>query len=370
MVYFVVLLISLLSANTYAQPQVFKPYQCEGNASFIYADAKASLTTLKYFGTSISIDIYHDNEQQALTALCQGLNVIQQYHYLASNFSTYPYFTNIKTINNAPEKIHPIDPRLTELLASSLEWHQLTQGRFNVALSPVLAVWRQYRNECKYNQDCRLPSDSELLEASQYIDIKDIKLDTANNTIQMKPGMQLDLGGIAKGWMVEKVYDRLRAENLSSFIINAGGNIRHFGLHPQGRPFITAIEDPIQRKSNYTQPHDGAIYHEFIQGEDITVVSSGNYLNYFSVNGKEYHHIIDPTTLYPKAEGVAVSVIMQANAILADVISTSLFLMPQSQAQQWLEDLGLADSVAAIWYLNASGDKIYSKEVSRYLVQP
>lgn len=346
----------------------FSPFDCNTNATFNYEQGKGSMNTLKYFGTSITIDIYEADKDKAYLALCHALNVVQEYHYLASNFSTYPGYTNIQTINNNPEKLHHIDTKLTELLATCFEWHGITQGRFNIALAPVLEVWRSYRKRCQLGGACELPSDIKLANAAKHIDVKQIKLDKNNNTIQMKAGMKLDLGGIAKGWMVEKVYDQLKADNITAFMINAGGNIRHFGTHPDGRKFITAIENPLIRKyqlehKDFSEINNGEIYHEIIQGEDITIVSSGNYLNYYAVNGQEYHHIIDPTTLYPKKEGVSVSVIMKNKPILADVISTSLFLLPMPEAQDLIKRIG---DIEAVWFLDEQGHKINTPQFDQY----
>ncbi|MGL4713154.1 MAG: FAD:protein FMN transferase, partial [Shewanella sp.] len=260
------------------------------------------------------------------------------------------------------------DQKLTELLATSIEWHHLTNGRFNIALAPVLEVWRDYRKRCQQGGVCELPRDEELTSLVNIIDINNIKLDKVNNTVKMNKGMKLDLGGIAKGWMVEKVYEQLRADNINAFMINAGGNIRHFGRHPDGHQFITAIENPLIRKHQLDQTSDlnvniDDVYHEVIQAEDITVVSSGNYLNYYKVDGKEYHHIIDPTTLYPKAEGISVSVIMKDNPILADVISTSLFLMPMTEAQALIKKIG---HIEAVWFLDEQGTKIATPNFDKY----
>ncbi|WP_415776332.1 FAD:protein FMN transferase [Shewanella oncorhynchi] len=365
----VLISVTFLAATAQAE---FIPYDCNSNATFNYTQGKGSMNTLKYFGTSITIDIYEADEQKAYNALCHALNVVQEYHYLGSNFSTYPGFTNIQSINNAPEQRHKIDPKLTELLASSIEWHRITQGRFNIALAPVLEVWRSYRKRCQQGRTCELPRDEELAQAAKHININNIKLDSQSNTIQMQAGMKLDLGGIAKGWMVEKVYEQLKADHIGAFMINAGGNIRHFGTHPDGRLFTTAIENPLIRKYQLTQSDNlnisqDDIYYEVIQGENITIVSSGNYLNYYKVNGKEYHHIIDPTTLYPKAEGISVSVIMKENPILADVISTSLFLLPMPEAQALIKKIG---NIEAVWFLDEQGNKITTPHFDQYRVPP
>ena len=347
-------------ANSANKAALFEPYRCEGNGIISVNKGVISLHTLKYFGTSITIDLYGEETNHGKASLCKALNVIQKYHYLASNYSTYPHVTNIKSINNSPNTTQHIAPELTAILASSIEWNSLSNGYFNIALSPVIDIWRAYRNDCNIRGICKLPTATELAAASRYTHISDITLDVENNTISMKPGMSIDLGGIAKGWMAEKVYDQLKSDGMTSFMINAGGNIRHFGRHPEGREFVTAIEDPECKKYDYQldKCHSQAgLYHEIVKGEDLTIVSSGNYLQYFTFDGKDYHHIIDPKTLFPKEEGISVSTVLDSQHIFADVISTTLFLMPINEALMFAND---NEYIKAVWYLDSSGNKAYS----------
>lgn len=343
-------------------------YQCEKSSLINFDNGIASLNTVKYFGTSITINIYNAQEETANSILCNALSVIQEYHYLASNYSTYPHVTNIKTINESPTKEHVIDPMLTELIASGIDWYRKSDGYFNIALSPVIDLWRTHRFACldSEQQRCSIPSNTELTNAAKYTKIEDIQLDEKNNRIKLKAGMSLDLGGIAKGWMTEKVFDQLRADGASQFMINAGGNIRHFGLHPSGRQFSTAIEDPLCKKSDYQLPKCASFegqYHEIVSGENLTIVSSGNYLRYFVVNGQQYHHLIDPQTLYPKPKGIATTVVLNDNQIYADVISTMLFLMPIEKALNYVNQ---HDYIEAVWYLNENGEKITSSDFDNF----
>ncbi|MGS0689300.1 FAD:protein FMN transferase [Shewanella sp. 30m-9] len=347
-----------------------RPYQCEGNAIIITDEIKTNLTTLKYFGTSISIDIYDKETEHLDKTLCNALNVIQKYHYLASNYSTYPHVTNIKSINNEPEKKHTIDPKLTELIQASIDWHAKTNGYFNIALSPVIDLWRGHRAQCKgerKQQDkCNIPTQKALDLAKPLTNIDNITLDSEQNTIEMQAGMSIDLGGIAKGWMAEMLYRQLKNDGLKNFMINAGGNIRHYGIHPQGRLFATAVENPVCKKYNNTLPQCQLFeeqYHEIISGNDITVVSSGNYLRYYRVNGKEYHHIINPKTLYPKESGISTTIVMNSNQLFADIISTALFLMPIDEAIKYTNS---HNEIEAVWFLNEAGDKVESKKFDDY----
>ncbi|GIU14943.1 FAD:protein FMN transferase [Shewanella sp. c952] len=347
-----------------------EPYRCEGNSLITATHNGLNLTTLKYFGTSISIDIYGEDSSKAV--MCNALNVIQKYHYLASNYSTYPHVTNVKSINNSPNQIHVIEPELTELIQASIEWHDKSDGYFNIALSPVIDLWRGYRAQCKGEtkrlQQCKTPTESELKNAAKFTDINMIKLNSKNNTIQMQSGMSIDLGGIAKGWMAEMVYRQLKKDGVKNFMINAGGNIRHYGIHPQGRAFTTAIENPICKKYNNLLSHCQSLseqYHEIITGKNLAIVSSGNYLRYYRANGKEYHHLINPKTLKPKSSGISTTVVMNNNQIYADIISTMLFLMPY---QQSLDYANSHPAIEAVWYLTDDGKKMESNKLNNYRI--
>lgn len=325
-----------------------------------------SLVTLNYFGTSISINIYDNGEADSRKALCDSLTVIKRLHQLGSDYNTYEGLTNVKSINNAPTQLHQIEPELVEMIAAGLEWHKLSNGHFNIAIGPVVQVWRGYRNRCNKGDDCQLPTETELNQAARFTDISKIQLNRANNTITMAEGMSIDLGGIAKGWMAEKVRDQLVEAGVNSFVINAGGNIRHHGLHPEGRMFVTAIEDPICKKHQFERQGCDQFenqFHEFIAGDNLTIVSSGNYLKYFTVDGKDYHHIIDPQTNAPKRTGVSASVVMNGHHIFADVLSTTLFLMPQKEALEFAESL---PHVEAVWYLDEQGTKVTTSGFAKY----
>ncbi|WP_084144299.1 FAD:protein FMN transferase [Ferrimonas kyonanensis] len=335
--------------------------QSEPNRSVLY--------TLDYFGTSISVEVLDDGGEDAALALCESLRLIEHYHQLASDYDTYPGLVNIKSINLDPTATHRVDPELFELIQTGVEWHRLSGGYFNIAIGPVVQLWRQHRFQCNQQgagpDDCSLPSNEALKAAATHTRINNIHLNAANHSITMAEGMSLDLGGIAKGWMVEKVLDQLKQRGMRSVVINAGGNIRHYGRHPEGRPFVTAIENPVCRKHDFQLPGCDQMetrYTEVVTGENLTVVTSGNYLKYFEVGGKEYHHIIDPTTLYPKQGGVATSVVLSNNHIYADVLSTTLFLMPLDRAKALAEKLNYLEGV---WVLDENGRRVYSSGFER-----
>lgn len=365
------LIAALSSPVATAQSEPLNTNLCQQHGLIQTLDDRTVLYTLDYFGTSIGIEIFDAGTADAQAALCHSLQLIKRYHQLASDYSTYTGVTNIKSLNLAPTQTHHVEPELFELIEMGIQWHEISKGYFNIAIGPVVQLWRQQRFTCEQQDGvhCAIPSQQALEEAATHTKISNITLDKTNHSVTMADGMSLDMGGIAKGWMVEKVLNYLKHQGVRSVVINAGGNIRHFGQHPQERAFVTAIENPVCRKHQFQLPSCDQLpirYSEVIKGEDITVVTSGNYLKYYQVDDREYHHIIDPTTLYPKQGGVATSVVLSSNHVFADVLSTTLFLMPTKQAQALAESLPYLE---AMWTLDESGNRLYSSGFSRYTQQ-
>ncbi|TKB51960.1 FAD:protein FMN transferase [Ferrimonas aestuarii] len=365
------LIAALSSPVATAQSEPLNTNLCQQHGLIQTLDDRTVLYTLDYFGTSIGIEIFDAGTADAQAALCHSLQLIKRYHQLASDYSTYTGVTNIKSLNLAPTQTHHVEPELFELIEMGIQWHEISKGYFNIAIGPVVQLWRQQRFTCEQQDGvhCAIPSQQALEEAATHTKISNITLDKTNHSVTMADGMSLDMGGIAKGWMVEKVLNYLKHQGVRSVVINAGGNIRHFGQHPQERAFVTAIENPVCRKHQFQLPGCDQLpirYSEVIKGEDITVVTSGNYLKYYQVGDREYHHIIDPTTLYPKQGGVATSVVLSSNHVFADVLSTTLFLMPTKQAQALAESLPYLE---AMWTLDESGNRLYSSGFSRYTQQ-
>ncbi|MBR5226138.1 MAG: FAD:protein FMN transferase, partial [Clostridia bacterium] len=156
------------------------------------------------------------------------------------------------------------------------------------------------------------------------------------------PDMQLDVGAVAKGYAVEVVSQLLLSGDMSSFILSGGGNVRTGNPPKDGRSaWGIGIQDP-----------DGAVFGTgdivetfFLSG--MSVVTSGDYQRYYTVDGKNYHHLIDPDTLMPGAHFRAVSILTEDSG-LADLLSTAAFLMPYEESRAFIESM---DGVEALWIL-------------------
>jgi len=213
------------------------------------------------------------------------------------------------------------------------------EGRVNVAMGAVLRLWHDAREA-----GVALPDEAALREAVGHVDMSQVILDEQAGTVYFAdPELSLDLGAVAKGYTAERVAQWMLDSEMPSFIISAGGNVRCGQKPLDGRArWGVSIQDP--------GPIDGLPgtgYMDVLYLTNLSVVTSGDYQRYYTVDGVRYHHLIDPDTLYPGQHMRAVTIVTQDSG-LADALSTAVFLMPYEQGRAFVEAL---DGVEAYWVL-------------------
>jgi len=250
---------------------------------------------------------------------------LQVYHRLFDIYNDYDGLNNLKTINDqagiAPVKV---DEAVIALLEDCKAYYASTGGVVNAAMGSVLALWHDARNEGTNDPaNARLPEDEALKAAAQHMDLDAVIVDAQASTVYISdPEMRLDVGAIAKGWATERAARNAPA----GLLISVGGNVRATGpKDANGTPWVIGIQNP-----------DGDDYLHTIYVTDQSVVTSGDYQRSYMVEGKPYHHIIDPDTLYPAALWRSVSVVCPDSG-LADALSTALFILPRNEGQKLLD---------------------------------
>lgn len=284
---------------------------------------------------------------------------LTHYHQLYDSFNDYSGVNNIKTINDqagiAPVKV---DPAIIQLLEQCIEANRLSKGYVNVAFGAVLKIWHDYREEGIDNPvQARLPELTALQAASEFTDITKIQIDKANSTVYLPESqMSLDVGSGAKGLACELVAEKMEAKGLKNALISVGGNVRAIGYRDgDSSPWNVGIQDPEDSTNSQ--------YIRIAKVHDMAVVSSGVYERYYTVDGVRYHHIIHPTTLFPKFEFDAVTIIAPSSGF-ADSLTTALFNMDYEEGLAFIDGL---DGVAALWI---KGDEVfYSKRMSEYITE-
>lgn len=333
--------------------------------SFSGCDAKPEKTKFSeyyfdYFDTVTTITGYTKTEEE-FKSICEGIKQeLECYHKLYNIYSRYDGLNNVCVINDVTDGKHnvvTVDEKIIDLLLYSKEMYSLTNGKINVAMGSVLSIWHIYRNwGLDDPANAELPPIEELEEAKKHTDFNKVEIDEENNTVFLSdPQMTLDVGAIAKGYAVERIAEYLINKGVTDFLINIGGNVRTIGMGKNNEPWKVGIENPDTSKQEEI-PHI-----EYLELSDISLVTSGCYQRFYEVNGKNYHHIIDPETLLPGERYLSVSVLTKDSG-LGDALSTSLFLMSVEDGKKIVESL---ENVEVMWVM-PDGEQIYTDGFKSY----
>jgi len=265
-----------------------------------FSDARAMM------GTEVSVHLWSDDPEAGRLALEE---VFQEAARIDRLMSTYRDESEISKINrDAAQGEVVAGDELFGLIRRSLDISVLTRGAFDITYDSV----GQH-----YDFRSRQRPDVETVEVErEHIDYQLVKLDQITSTVRfLEQGVRINLGGIAKGYVVERGIDVLRRRGIQNAIVTAGGDSRLLGDR-RGRPWMVGIRDP--RK-------DGEVAIS-VPLADEAISTSGDYERYFEEGGVRYHHIIRPSTGEP-ANGVHSATVFGPDAVITDALSTSVFVM-------------------------------------------
>ena len=307
-------------------------------------------TTIFYdvFDTVTQVIAYCESEEEFNSQMDALHADLITYNQLYDIYNDYPGVTNVKTINdNAGSAPVEVDDRILSMLELADQMYQTTNGKLNIAMGSVLNIWHNYREAAEAAEtdaDNKLPTMEELEAAAQHCDINNVIIDADAKTVYLAdPEMSLDVGSVGKGYAVEMVCQAAQARGLTSALVSVGGNLRAIGTKPDGSQWTGGVENPWNASEVYT--NTSSIFGSPINMSDLALVTSGDYQRYFVVDGKRYHHIIDPDTLWPAAYYNGVTVLCPDSG-MADCLTTALFCMPLEEGQKLVESL---DGVEAMW---------------------
>lgn len=315
-----------------------------------------------YFDTATTIIGYAETEED-FDAVCAEIKaLLNEYHRLFTIYDRYNGLNNLVTINDLSDGKHTevtVDQKIIDMLTFAKEMYEKTDGNVNIAMGSVLKIWHVYRNRGLDDPTAaELPPMEDLEEASKHTNIEDLIIDDENNTVFLAdPEMSLDVGAIAKGYAAEKIAEYLEEKGITGYLLNLGGNVRTVGMAGE-KPWNVGIENPDTE--NEEVPHI-----EFLHMSGESLVTSGSYQRFYVVNGENYHHIIDPTTLMPGTKYRSVSVLTDDSG-LGDAMSTALFLMDYEEGLALVESM---DNVEAMWVM-PDGKQRYSDGFQEYTYIP
>lgn len=231
-----------------------------------------------------------------------------------------------KINSEAGNKPVEVTEDLLIMLKTAKEYGRLTDGKFDITVAPVVDLWNFK------SKDPTVPPNNKIEKRLNLVNYKEININEDKKTVMLaKPGMKLELGGIAKGYIVDQAAAVLKEYDIESALINAGGNIRTVGTKPSGDKWRIGIRNPRDTGEDSTDN-----YSNIIGIKETNVVTSGDYERYFREEDRRYHHILDPDTGYP-ARGLISVTIIADSSFKADILSTALFILGFEEAKAYIQ---------------------------------
>jgi thiamine biosynthesis lipoprotein len=258
-------------------------------------------------GTMIEIILIGDNEEKANKAALQAFQEIKRIETLMSPWIDSSDVTRIN--RSAGKKWVRVSPETIEVIKKAQEISTLSEGGFDITVGPLVDLWRKAR-EKKIP-----PSPEEVKLKLDLVNFKNIEMHQEGKVFLKKKGMAIDLGGIAKGYAVDRAFKLLKSLGYENLIANAGGDLRVGGLK-NNQPWSIGIQNPREPQKILTR----------ISVSDMAVATSGDYEKFFIYQDKRYHHIFNPKDGYPTEECRSVTIACK-NTVTADALATAVFVL-------------------------------------------
>lgn len=270
-----------------------------------------------YFDTVVSIQVY-DGDAKETAEGCLAL--CSKYENL---FSTTIETSDTARINSSDGKPVEVSDDTAVLITTALKFSRLTDGKFDITAAPLSVLWGFQ------GDDPSLPDQASIDEALSHVDYSSVSI--SGNTVTLdQPAISVDFGGIAKGYIGDRLKDYILESGSSHALINLGGNVVTVGGKPDGTAFTIGLQRPFSLEGTALLS---------IKASDWSVVSSGPYERYFEENGKRYHHIMDTSTGYPVDNNLYGVTILTRDSVSGDALSTGCFALGLDKGMELINSL-------------------------------
>ena len=272
--------------------------------------------------TSCTITVGGMSEKEANDILTEAFDVMRQYEDMLSRTVEG---SDIYRINNAGGEAVEVSDETIEVLRQGIAMGELSGGRFDITVGRLTDMWNFT------GEDPSVPPQEEIDAALPAVDYRNIHLD-GNRVTLADPGAAIDLGGIAKGYIADKLAEFLMDKGVESAVINLGGNVETVGAKADGSSWTVGIERPYSDRTELMGK---------VSLDDGTLVTSGIYERNFEEDGVLYHHVLDPDTGYPAESDLEAVTIMavRGNSAFCDGLSTVCLMLGKDEAMQLVEQL-------------------------------
>ena len=279
----------------------------------LWAGASASppglLRSLPIMGTAVECQAFHGAPKEARRVVEAAFAAVRQ---VDRDMSLYRPDSDVGRLNRlSGQEEMTIRPSTAAVLRTSLGIGRKSRGALDVTITPLLNQWGFY----SVRQEA--PGSRQLEDALALVDYRRVHVDDVRGTVRLgRPGMQLDFGGVAKGFAVDRAVEALQAQGVRDGMVNAGGDLALLGHHPDGDPWVVGVRHPLTPA--------GLLLALSLDGG--AVATSGNYLRYRVYDGRRYGHLLHPKHGYPADTALSMTVVA-STAMRADALATAALVM-------------------------------------------
>lgn len=291
--------------------------------------------------TIVQITLYDSNSTDILNHcfdICNEFELI---------FSATNQKSELYKINHSENKLQEqtISDDLYQVIKAGLEYSQLSNGSFDITIGSISSLW-------DFKAETPVLPDQNLIQANlQNVSYQNIKL-TQNKITYLNKETMIDLGAIAKGYIADKIKEYLLEENVKSALINLGGNVLCVG-NKDNEKFTIGLTDPLETSQSILT----------LEIDDLSIVTSGTYQRYFELDGKQYHHILNPHTGYSYENDLSSVTIISKTSLQGDALSTVCFSLGKEKG---IELLNSMDDVYGC-FIDNNNEISYSNDFEDYI---
>jgi len=296
-----------------------------GKQEKIYRENRIAMDTI------CTITVVSPSKKKAKEAVDAGFAEIKKLEELLNFFSPDSEITAI----NRSSGLKPVrvSKETIDIIKKAVKISEHTDGAFDPTIGPLVGLWG-------FSDKPNIPKAKEIKNILPFVDYRRIRINESLSEIFLeKKGVELDLGGIAKGYAADKAIEAIKAKGIKAALVALAGDIRGYGSRPDGKPWRVGIQNPRPESGSGVMDKEDVFVTFYL--EDKAVSTSGDYQRFFIKEGKRYHHILNPKTGNPAEVAISVSVIAP-EGYMADALSTGIFVLGPKRGIELLESLGLS----------------------------
>jgi thiamine biosynthesis lipoprotein len=250
-------------------------------------------SSVEAMGSAYSLVLYGEDRDRLETASEDAFEEVRRLDRMLSNYRPESEWSKVN--REAAGRPVKVSAELFQLLSACVGYSRQSEGAFDISVGPLMKVWGFYKGTG------HLPQRPEVLKALEKVGYRNILLDSAAGTVRFaRPGVELDPGGIGKGYAVDRMVDILRRDGIAKALVSASGSsIYALGAPPGEAGWKVGIRDPKDESRTVTE----------VTLKNESMSTSGSYEKFFEADGKTYSHIMDPRTGYPSQGMLSASVI-------------------------------------------------------------